>query len=147
MKSYLNCAFALRRYRLILVINLLLFFPNGVIAVEQSAKSSVRESQSHHLNRMSLADAVASAVSNDPWLKSNQLEQQAIMSNSLTASTWHDPKASLSLSNLAADSFAFDQEPMTQLKVGLSQAIPRGNSALIKQQQLELVASQHPFQR
>lgn len=38
-------------------------------------------------------------------------------------------------------------EHMTQLKVGISQMFPRGDSLEIRQEQLKLQASQYPYQR
>ncbi|NOR26049.1 MAG: transporter [Desulforhopalus sp.] len=98
-------------------------------------------------NFLRLETAVKEAQLNDPWLVGNQHSQDAIESMSVAAGTYPDPKMSLSLANLPTDTFDFDQEAMTQFKVGLSQVFPRGDSLAIKRKQLELVGSQFPFQR
>ena len=98
-------------------------------------------------NLLSLEKAVKEAQLNDPWLIGNQHSQDAVESLSVAAGTLPDPKMTLGIVNLATDSFDFDQENMTNFRVGLSQLFPRGDSLGLRQKQLELVGSQFPFQR
>ena len=98
-------------------------------------------------NTLSLEEAVKAAQLNDPWLIGNRHSQDAIESMSVAAGTLADPKISLALANMPLDSFDFNQEAMTQLKVGVTQMFPRGDSLAIKRRQLEAVGSQFPFQR
>lgn len=94
-----------------------------------------------------LETAVKAALVNDPWVVRNQHAEDAVASMSVAAGTLPDPKISLALANLATDTFEFDQEPMTQFKVGVTQMFPRGDTLALKQKQLELVSAQFPFQR
>jgi outer membrane protein TolC len=96
---------------------------------------------------LSLELAVNTAVSNDPWLSGNEQQQRAIEASSIAAGQLPDPQLSIGIANLATDTFAFNQEPMTQLKIGVSQIFPRGESLALKQQQLTAMAQQHPYQR
>jgi len=96
---------------------------------------------------ISLEEAIFLAQQNDPWLQSNRFEQRAVEDRSIAAGTLPDPKLSLGILNLPSDSWQFDQEGMTQFKVGLSQVFPRGNSLEIKQQQLKISASKYPLLR
>lgn len=98
-------------------------------------------------NELSLEMAVSIAQSNDLWLVANQHSQDATEAMSVVAGTLPDPKISMGVANLAADSLDFNQEPMTQFKVGVSQMFPRGDSRAIRQQQLTLMSSQYPYQR
>ena len=66
---------------------------------------------------------------------------------SIAAGQLPDPQLTIGIANLATDTFAFNQEPMTQLKVGVSQMFPRGESRALKQQQLATLALQHLYQR
>lgn len=91
--------------------------------------------------------AVKSAHRNDPWLVGNRHTQDAYQSKSIAAGTLPDPKVNVGLANMPLDTFDFGQEGMTQFKVGVSQMFPRGESLALRQQQLELIASQYPFQR
>jgi outer membrane protein TolC len=96
---------------------------------------------------ISLEEAIYLAKQNDPWLQSNRLEQQAIEDRSIAAGTLPDPKLSLGVVNLPSDTWQFDQEGMTQFKVGVSQVFPRGDSLEIKQQQLKIAANKYPLLR
>ncbi len=96
---------------------------------------------------ISLEEAIYLAKQNDPWLQSNRLEQQAIEDRSIAAGTLPDPKLSLGVVNLPSDTWQFDQEGMSQFKVGVSQVFPRGDSLEIKQQQLKIAANKYPLLR
>ncbi len=96
---------------------------------------------------LTLQAAVKAAQENDPWLVQNKHSQDAVESMSVAAGTLPDPTISLGLANFPIDTFDINQEPMTQVKLGVTQRIPRGDSLEIKQQQLKTVGSQFPFQR
>lgn len=98
-------------------------------------------------NVLTLEAAIATAVEQDPWLKGSQYREDAILSNSIASTTYADPVVSIGIANLPTDGFAFDQEPMTQLKAGISQMFPRGDSLNIRSKQLKELAQQHPFMR
>ncbi|MCP4975269.1 MAG: TolC family protein [Maribacter sp.] len=96
---------------------------------------------------LTLEQAVKAAQRNDPWLIGNQHSQSAVETMSIAEGTLPDPKMSLGVANIAIDTFDFNQEAMTQFKVGLSQMFPRGNSLELKKKQLQLIGSQYPLQR
>jgi outer membrane protein TolC len=96
---------------------------------------------------LTLEMAVTAAQANDPWLVGNRHSQDAVESLSVAAGTLPDPKVSLGLANVPVDSFDFNQEAMTQVKVGVAQMFPRGDSLAIRQKQLETLGSQFPHQR
>ncbi len=98
-------------------------------------------------NSLNLQTAVRIAQENDPWLVRNIHTQNSVESLSIASGTLPDPKVSLALANLATDTFDFDQEPMTQFKVGVSQMIPRGDTLNLKQKKLEVISRQFPLQR
>ena len=97
--------------------------------------------------KITMQDAVKIAILHDPWLTGNQLQERALRAASQGANSLPDPIISMGLLNLPSDGFAFDEEPMTQIKVGLAQIFPRGDSLAIKQKQLSFLADQHPYQR
>jgi outer membrane protein TolC len=109
--------------------------------------NSLRADNLDTQDKLTLNVAVQTAQKNDLWLVANQHQQDSIESLSMAADTLPDPKMSLGVANIAADSFNFDQEAMTQFKVGISQMFPRGDSSAIKRQQLKLMGSQFPYQR
>lgn len=96
---------------------------------------------------LSLERAIKSAQKNDPWLTGNMHQQRAIESMSTAVSTLPDPKMSLGLANLPTNGFDFSQEGMTQVKVGISQMFPRGDTLDIKSQQLRIQSEAFPYQR
>lgn len=96
---------------------------------------------------LSFHQAIKVAQQNDPWLVASQYKQESLEALSLAANTHPDPKLSLSFANLPTDGFDFDQEAMTQFKVGVSQVFSRGDSLLLKNKQLLLSSQQQPFQR
>ena len=98
-------------------------------------------------NILSLEEVVIAAQKYDPWLVGNRHSQEAIESLSISSGTLPDPKMSVGLANLPTDTFNFDQEGMTQFKVGVSQLFPRGDSLAIRQKQLDLTSRQYPYQR
>ncbi len=119
-----------------------LFFSSGSMAVDVD-HSSV---QVPH-NVLTLKQLAIATQNNDPWLAGNRYTQDSIEALSISASTLPDPKVSLGLANIAADSFDFSQEGMTNFKIGISQMIPRGDSLNLRKEQLELLGSQFPHQR
>lgn len=96
---------------------------------------------------LTLEEAISTAVKQDPWLKGSQYREDAILFNSIASSTLADPIVSIGIANLPTNGFAFDQEPMTQLKAGVSQMFPRGDSLDIRSKQLTELAQQHPLMR
>ena len=96
---------------------------------------------------VTIESAVETALAIDPWLVSNKHSQNAIEAMSVAAGELPDPKVSLGIANLATDTFNFQQERMTQTKIGISQLFPRGDSRGIRKKQLETIGDQYPLQR
>lgn len=96
---------------------------------------------------LDLQQAIALAIENDPWLESSELRQKAMLESSEAIFTLPNPVVSIAMANVPVNGFAFDQEPMTQLKAGVSQMFPRGDSVEIQRQQLKKLAQQHPLLR
>ena len=96
---------------------------------------------------LTLSNVVKMAQENDLWLLSNQQSQNSLSSLSVASGSLPDPKVSLGFANLPTDTFDFNQEGMTQFKIGVSQMFPRGDSLNLKRKQLELMANEYPYQR
>ena len=96
---------------------------------------------------LTLHEAVAIALAADPWMSGSRHTQAALTDEAAAAATLPDPKMSLLAGNFPVDTFDINQEAMTQLAVGVSQAFPRGDTlALARKQKLQL-AQQHPLLR
>lgn len=96
---------------------------------------------------LTLPEAVAIAQRNDPWLLGSEFRQQAMAADAVAAGSLPDPMMDLGFSNLPTDTFDFDQEAMTQFKVGVVQAFPRGDSRALGEQRLHVLSEQFPYQR
>ena len=96
---------------------------------------------------LTLSTAVAMAHANDPWLDGSRYREQATEALGVAAGELPDPDVSIGFANLPVDGFDFGTEPMTQFKVAVSQAFPRGDTRKLKQQQLREVGGQHPYMR
>lgn len=130
---------------------LLLFLLVGVpafaqekVAQEQFTQIQLAESKS---NTLTLESAIAKAIASDPWLKGSHSREEALTNESISASTLPDPKVSLMAANFPTDSFDINQEPMTQLTVGVSQMFPRGDSLALTSRQKQELAAQEPLLR
>jgi outer membrane protein TolC len=96
---------------------------------------------------LSMIQAIDLAQKNDPWLKGNEFNQTKVESMAISAGQLPDPLVSVGLANIATNSFDFGQEPMTQMKVGISQMIPRGESLSLSTDRFNTLSKQFPHQR
>ncbi len=97
--------------------------------------------------QLTLAEAIATAQRNDPWLQGSEFRQQSVEARAIAAGSLPDPMLDLGFANLPTDTFDFDQEAMTQFKVGVVQTFPRGDSRALSERRLGLLGEQFPFQR
>ncbi|MDP4917029.1 MAG: TolC family protein [Haliea sp.] len=96
---------------------------------------------------LTLDAAIELAGSADPWLLGSRYRQQALAEEAVAVGSLPDPKVSLTAGNLPLDTFDINQEPMTQLMVGVSQAFPRGDTRVLAQRQKGELAAQEPWLR
>ncbi|WP_286235420.1 TolC family protein [Thalassotalea sediminis] len=101
----------------------------------------------HAKEELTLSDAIKIAQENDPWLHGSHLKQSALLNKSIAAGSLPNLKLTLAVMNLPTDSWHINQEGMTQLKMGVSQMLPRGDTLEIKQSQLAISASKQPLLR
>jgi outer membrane protein TolC len=72
----------------------------------------------------SLESLISEAVQNNPGLRSYKNKIEAYEQRPSQAGSLDDPRLKFAIANLPADSFRFDQEPMTQKQVQVMQKIP-----------------------
>ncbi|PWS55235.1 TolC family protein [Pseudoalteromonas sp. meg-B1] len=104
-------------------------------------------SVSVHSAELGLNEAINYALNHEPWLKASKQKQSSIEAKSIAAGTLPDPVLTLGLMNLPTNGFAFDQENMTQFKVGISQSLSRGDSLALQQKALSQSAAAEPWLR
>ena len=88
------------------------------------ASSSLAESPPVASSELTLEDAVQLALDHNPGLAALDARSEALDAVPSQAGALPDPVLSLNAMNLPSDTFDLDQEPMTQLQIGVSQSIP-----------------------
>jgi len=83
---------------------------------------------------LTLKQAEQIALKDEPGLAGKHWEAQSLAERAIADGQLMDPKLQVGLLNLPADTFDFDQENMTQFKVGLAQQFPAGHTRKIKTQ-------------
>ncbi len=94
-----------------------------------------------------LDEAIAEARARDPWLAGSEWRQESFRARGRAAAALPDPVLRLGAANLPTDSFAFNQEAMTQFQVGLAQAIPRGATRELERERLEALGEEQAERR
>jgi len=96
---------------------------------------------------LTLDAAVQAAIETDPWLSGSRETESALRDEAVAAGSLPDPRLNLQALNFPAWSFDINQEPMTQLAVGVSQQFPRGRSLELARTQKEVLAEAEPMRR
>jgi outer membrane protein TolC len=94
---------------------------------------------------LTLAEAERLALGDDPTVAASQARAQALREDAVAAGQLPDPQLKAGLFNLPLDTFDIDQEPTTQLRLGLQQTFPRGASLKHRQRQAEWNATSEQF--
>ncbi len=90
---------------------------------------------------LNLKQAEQLAVRADPSIENLKATSRSFAEESIADDTLPDPKLRLGASNLPVDNFNLDQENMTQLKVGVQQYFPAGDTLAIKSQQSKFLSN------
>lgn len=88
-----------------------------------------------------LDDAVEIALSNNPGLQEIAARVRAAEAVPPQAGSLPDPMLTFSAMNLPTDTFDLDQEPMTQMRIGLSQSFPFPGKLGLKKEAAEFDAA------
>lgn len=94
---------------------------------------------------LTLDAAIRAAIDSDPWLSGSRETERALRDEAVAAGSLPDPRLNLQALNFPAWSFDINQEPMTQLAVGVSQQLPRGRSLTLARAQKESLAEAEPL--
>ena len=81
---------------------------------------------------LTLEQAISLTIDSESVSQSLKYRALGFEEESIAVNGLPDPKLKLGAMNLPTDSFDLDQEPMTQLQVGVIQYFPRGSSRSIK---------------
>lgn len=91
---------------------------------------------------VSLEDFALNAVRNDLLMQASAHQERAQTEQANYPLSLPDPSLRIGIANLPVESFEFDQEPMTQITVGLKQALPRLATRQLKNQQGKQMAAE-----
>lgn len=119
----------------------------GVNSQAYTLEEFINTQRMHTQNNLTLESAVVLAITSDPWLNASRYREDALTSESISALSLPDPKVSLMAANLPTDGFDINQEPMTQLSIGVSQKFPRGQTLELGSRKKIELAKQEPLLR
>ncbi|CAH0535584.1 hypothetical protein VST7929_03127 [Vibrio stylophorae] len=91
---------------------------------------------------LSFASLLAKAQQQDPEQQRLSHLGQAQQADALSQTGWLNPKVKVGVGGLPTDSFALDQDMMTNLSVGIMQPFNRGDSAEIAKQRSDIAQLQ-----
>jgi outer membrane protein TolC len=106
-------------------------------SLECSADEDIQQSSPLTTQPLTLSEAETAALTNNPSLAELQARIASSRALSIQAGELPDPKLGLGLVNVPAETFRLDDEPMTQILVGLSQTFPYPGTLDLRQE-LEL---------
>ncbi|MDN2662264.1 TolC family protein [Psychromonas sp. 14N.309.X.WAT.B.A12] len=96
-------------------------------------------------HRDKLNTLIKFALNNDQSRKQFFAQSEAMREMGIANSTLKDPKLKLGVGNLPVDSFAFDQESMTNISIGLMQEFERGSTLSLQKKKLNQQADSVVF--
>ncbi|GGF74403.1 TolC family protein [Alteromonas lipolytica] len=94
-----------------------------------------------------LPQLLSQAMTQDYALTQSRHSEQALNAQRDAVQPLPDPRVSVGMVNVPVDGFALDEQAMTQLKVGVSQMLPRGDSVDLARNVLAARATEHPARR
>lgn len=122
------------------------FFRTGALLLLASC-ALPSAAQAAPAGAISLPDALQRAGEHDPWIDRSSQIEAALAERGEAAAALPDPVLSVGVANLPTDSFRFDQEQMTQARIGVTQRLPRGKSRALEQQRFMDLKNREPQER
>ncbi len=86
---------------------------------------------------LTLAEAEQLALAEDPAVVASRARAEALREQSIASGQLPDPKLLLGMWNVPVNDFSVSREPTTQLRTGITQAFPRGNTLEYRQRSTE----------
>ncbi|WP_372150785.1 TolC family protein [Vibrio renipiscarius] len=133
-------------YHLGLLKTLSLSIAVAVSAIPSISNAAQRDSSSIAASNQQLNMLIEAALANDTARSQYAAQSQAMRESGIASATQMDPKLKVGFGGLPVDSFKFDDDPMTNISVGLMQQFERGSVLELNQrkanQQAEGIAYQ-----
>lgn len=103
----------------------------GMLSLTTSAASSTETSS------QSLAKMITSAIEQDAQRQQLLSQSLALADSSIAERAWIDPKLKVGVGGLPTNTFELNQDPMTNITIGVMQQFDRGNTRALKAKQGE----------
>lgn len=123
------------------------YYSNYAILIGLIGLAVSMQTHSDAYASLTLDAAIKIAKQNDVWLEGSQYRESALLDESFSVASLPDPRVSLTAGNFPVDTLDQNQEPMTQVVLGVTQMFPRGDSLSLSARQKREVASQEPLLR
>ena len=104
------------------------FLSGSALAAAPASTQANQQSSTQQLNTL-----IEIALSQDSNRKQYFAQSQAMRETGIASATLMDPKLKVGFGGLPVDSFQFDEDPMTNISVGLMQQFERGNTLDLQQ--------------
>ncbi|CAK3082696.1 Outer membrane protein TolC [Vibrio crassostreae] len=104
------------------------FLSSSALAAAPASTQANQQSSTQQLNTL-----IEIALSQDSNRKQYFAQSQAMRETGIASATLMDPKLKVGFGGLPVDSFQFDEDPMTNISVGLIQQFERGNTLDLQQ--------------
>jgi outer membrane protein TolC len=90
---------------------------------------------------LDLDETIRLALTDDPVIAARHARSRAYSDNAVADGQLPDPQLKTGLYNLPLDDFELDEEPTTQLRLGIMQSFPRGRTRHYRREQTEWLAT------
>ncbi|EMB9222616.1 TolC family protein [Vibrio alginolyticus] len=107
--------------------------PTLVNAAGKETHAAQNSASSERASTTKLAQLINVALSSDGNRKQYSAQSAAMRETGVASSTLMDPKLKVGFGGLPVDSFKFDEDPMTNISVGLMQQFERGSTLDLQQ--------------
>ncbi|UQA52480.1 TolC family protein [Vibrio sp. ED002] len=107
--------------------------PTLVNAAGKETHAAQNSASSEQASTTKLAQLINVALSHDGNRKQYSAQSAAMRETGIASATLMDPKLKVGFGGLPVDSFKFDEDPMTNISVGLMQQFERGSTLDLQQ--------------
>ncbi|MDW1873852.1 TolC family protein [Vibrio sp. Vb1026] len=107
--------------------------PTLVNAADKETQAAQNSASSERASTTKLAQLINVALGNDGNRKQYSAQSAAMRETGVASATLMDPKLKVGFGGLPVDSFKFDEDPMTNISVGLMQQFERGSTLDLQQ--------------
>lgn len=112
----------------------LLALPVGLLALLLSSLTFAQLPEDKQQQSSQLNGLIELALMNDASRKQFYAKSQSLRESGIASNNLKDPKLKVGVGGLPVDSFAFDEDPMTNISIGLMQEFERGSTSALQQE-------------